>query len=567
MPFNSYGFIFIFLPLTLTGFHLLYRLGGRTAALGGLTLASVVFYGYAGLGNILLVLPWVFLNYLIATASIDLRLSRPLVRQALFVGGVSINVLVLGYFKYRNFFADTVNQLAGTHFQWVTLILPLGVSFMTFQNIGFLADVYARRIEAVRLPDFLLFTLFFPRAAAGPIVRYTEFVPQLVNTSRGSANDVCVAICLFSVGLFKKSIVADGIAQYVPGTFDNPLSLSSLTLLTAWTGVLSYTFELYFDFSGYSDMALGVARLFGLKLPMNFNSPYKSCSIIEFWSRWHISLTRFLTAYVYTPIVLHLARARMLVGKPVLSGRRSALSAVLVLVGCPTLITMTVSGLWHGAGWQFVVWGILHGLYLTINQTWRLFRTRFWRHSPSYHRVMRPLGVMLTFGAVVVAFVFFRASSVSDGMSILRAMAGSNGLFPHDVQMYRHLGVEIGWTMMTGYWQPVAPVIWIVTLLVSVMVLPNTLELLQRYQPAVDFPDALDAQSSASSGAVAGEHREVSERARIWPGWVGHTWKAAGEIGRSGILLSRATATAAAFLFVLALTALNHGTRFLYWKF
>jgi D-alanyl-lipoteichoic acid acyltransferase DltB (MBOAT superfamily) len=425
-------------------------------------------------------------------------------------------------------------------------------------------------VKSIRLLDYLVFAFFFPRTIAGPIVHYEEVVPQLASTKpRNLMTDMAVGVCLFSIGLFKKAIVADSVAQFVPRAFDTPtwntfLSGRPPTMLIAWASVLAYTFQLYFDFSGYSDMALGVARMLGVRLPMNFNSPFKACSVVEFWSRWHITLTRFLTAYIYTPIVLSLTRARLAKGKQILRGKRSTPSAICMLVGLPTLITMTISGFWHGAGWQFVVWGALHGIYLTINQGWRLLRPRFWPNQSSYKRAMKPLGFVLTFGAVVIALVFFRASSISSALSILRGMAGLNGVLPHDIQLLRSVGAGFDWGVLL---QLIEPFKWIIVLLLAVTLLPNSLELLRRFQPALDFPDKPQEASELQPAPSCAQQQPVrttgtvalsklrATRASVWSLWSG------------GITLNGITAVIVAILCALGIMALGHGGAFLYWQF
>jgi hypothetical protein len=299
---------------------------------------------------------------------------------------------------------------------------------------------------------------------------------------------------------------------------------------------------------------------------MNFNSPFKASSIVEFWARWHITLTRFLTAYIYTPIVLHLTRTRMIKGKPLLRGKRSTLSAIAILVGLPTFITMTISGFWHGAGWQFIVWGVLHGTYLTINQSWRLLRPRFWPDQVGYERVMKPVGFVLTFGSVVIALVFFRATSVDSALSILGGMAGMNGVLPNDVQALENLGVNVSWDILK-LWKPIAPFFWVLVLFLAVTLLPNSLELLRRFRPALDFPEeleeALDPQVSASGTVrqpTGGKRLPAAAKLRV-------AWAAVGRLGHEGIYLSPLTATLVALLLVLGVIALNTGGAFLYGQF
>ncbi len=553
MPFNSYEFVFAFLPAAVAGYWLLVRFAGRTFAIGWLLLASIVFYARANLASLAIIVPSILLDYVTASMLLRLDPSRERLRNLLFASGVLANIAALCYFKYRNFFLETANAVLATHFGFTEILLPLGLSFLTFQKIAFLADVHSGQVKSVRCVDFLLFALFFPRTIAGPIVRYAEILPQLEHpAARALPGHLAVGVCLFSIGLFKKAVIADSIAQFVPAGFEPPADASGpVGLLTAWTSVLAYTFQLYFDFSGYSDMALGVARMAGVQLPMNFNSPFRATSIIEFWGRWHITLTRFLTAYVYTPLVLRRTRLRLAKGKPVLRGKRSTLPAIATLVGLPTLITMVISGFWHGAGWQFIAWGALHGIYLAVNQGWRMLRPRFWPEQASYDRVMKPVGLALTFGAVVVGLVFFRAASLQSAWSVLRSMSGAHGILSADVRVLQHVGVELPWHLFALF-QPLTPLLWIGALFLAVQLLPNSLEILRRFQPALDFP-------AASAGTV--------QFASVSSGRLGSAWAASHRIARDGAMLSARTAIIAAILFVLGVLALNRGGAFLYGQF
>lgn len=551
MPFNSYPFILLFMPAAVAGYWLLRRFAGGSVASKWLLLASVAFYAQASLKGLALIAPSIFLDYLLARALVRLDTAQEKRRKVLFVCGIVANVAFLGYFKYKNFFLDTLSIAFATHVQPEHLLVPLGLSFLVFQKIAFLADVQSRQVQAVRLQDFLLFILFFPRVIAGPIVHYEQIVPQLKNPPRSFIAAMTVGVCLFSIGLFKKTVIADSIGVFVPAAFDVTLPDQRPGLLTAWCGVLAYTFQLYFDFSGYSDMALGIARMFGVRLPMNFNSPLKASSIIEFWRRWHITLTRFLTAYIYTPLVLHLTRARVSKGMPVLRGKRSTFSAIVVLIAVPTLVTMTISGLWHGAGWQFVVWGALHGAYLALNQGWRLLRPRVWPDHASYESAMRPIGFVLTFGAVVIALVFFRAPSVASAVSVLGAMSGMNGFMPYDVEVLQRLGVGVPWAML-GELQPIAPFVWIVAALLITTLLPNSLELLRRFRPALDFPSERQRAPAAQTPLAGRLHAAARKLVRL---------------KHEGIDLGHLSATIVAGLFVLALIAIGRGGAFLYYRF
>lgn len=558
MSFNSYPFLFAFLPMAVAGFWLLARYSSHNGAVGWLILVSVAFHACAGWKSLLIILASILLTYFFIRSLLRIDPNKVSLRRWVFSAGVTADLALLCYFKYQNFFQDTASTMFGTHFELGTMALPLGISFLTFQKIALQADVYAGQIKQVNVTDYALFTLFFPRAVSGPIVRYEEIVPQFANIGHTTiATNAPVAACLFAIGLFKKTVIGDSLAELANPVFatDDPFPRS---FLTAWSGALAYTLQLYFDFSGYSDMALGAALLFGVRLPANFYSPLRACSIIEFWSCWHITLTRFLTAYIYTPVVLYLTRTRVSKGKSVLRGKRSTLPAVLMLVAMPTLITMVVSGIWHGAGWQFIIWGLLHGIYLTINQSWRMLRPRFWADHGSHERLMRPIGWVLTFGSVVVAMVFFRANSVDQALNILGAMFGANGILPHDLQLLRDLGVNIVGATWSA--QPFQAFVWIVILLALVLVLPNSLELLRRFEPALDFQERY-AVASASDPPTA-----RLNAGRLSTGLYS-AWIILKRCRRDGVRLTWLTAAVAALLWVLGAMAISSSEAFIYGQF
>lgn len=557
MPFNSLEFLFVFLPATLLGFLALGRLAGRRMALGWLLLASVVFYVYTSSVGLAILLPSILLDYWIAQRILHLRNGpQRRLEGALFAAGIVANIAFLGYFKYRNFFLGTANDLFGAHFALITLLVPLGISFITFQKIAFLADVYAGKVEAVRFFDFLLFTLFFPRAIAGPIVHYQEMVPQFERVPvRFDPANVAIAVGLFSMGLFKKTVIADHVADFADPVFNGTVAVS---FLSGWIAAFAYTFQIYFDFSGYSDMALAFARLFGIRLPMNFNSPLRARSIVEFWTNWHMTLTRFLTDYIYTPLVLHWTRKRIGQGKPVLRGKRSGPVAIAVLIAFPTIVTMGISGLWHGVGFTFIVWGLLHGVMLTINQAWRILRRRFWTDEASYEKVMKPAGLTITFFSVVAAMVFFRANSIRSALAILGGMVGLDGIsIPHGLAdrlgalgaLLPRLGVTLDWTTSSQF---IGGFLWIFVLTFIVFKLPNSLELLARYQPALDFPDPMD---------------EGRTRPRIEISAAPSLRKRLARLRLAGVELTRTSAIAAALLAVIAIIAIGREAKFIYWKF
>jgi D-alanyl-lipoteichoic acid acyltransferase DltB (MBOAT superfamily) len=494
MLFNSYEFLFLFLPLTLAGFFLLGR-ASRHLALAWLVAASLGFYAWWRPLNVLIIAPSILINYAIARALLRRQQATEGSRGAkwLLAAGVIFNVLFLGYFKYTNFLAEVVADLSGADFVLGRIILPLGISFITFQKIAFLVDVHAGRVTAFTFREYLLFVLFFPQLIAGPIVHFRELMPQFERARcRFHAEDVAVGLTLLGLGLFKKVVLADGIAPYVTPTYEAAAAGAPVALIAGWVAAVGFTLQIYFDFSGYSDMALGLGRCFGVKLPANFDSPLKASSIIDFWARWHITLTRFLAAYLYNPLVLWLNRRRMARGLPGIAGRRTRFGAFVdVLVG-PTLLTMAVSGLWHGAGYTFILWGVLHGVYLSINHAWRLY-------GPSEEpatAVTRALAwsgrFVVTFAAVIVGMVLFRASTLPSAGIVLAGMLGLNGVgLPIAVverlepftALLPALGSAPQNVPLTEF---AAAISWVVGLLVIALCCPNSLEITGRFEPALD---------------------------------------------------------------------------------
>lgn len=492
MLFNSYEFIFVFLPVTLAAF---FALGywSRTAALRWLILASLAFYAWWRPLNVLIIAPSVAINFGLARALERLGAQgRPRMARAVLALGIAFNVAFLGYFKYANFFVGVVNDVFGSQYFLTRIVLPLGISFITFQKIGFLVDVHSRRIERFSLQDYCLFVLFFPQLIAGPIVHYREMMPQFHKVScRPEWENLALGLTLFVIGLCKKVILADGISTFVTPIYQQAATGTEMTLLSSWMAAVGFTFQIYFDFSGYTDMALGLARAIGVRLPPNFNSPLKATSIIDFWLRWHMTLTRFLTAYIYNPLALKLTRRRMASGRAVFAGRTTTLGAFLELLMFPTLLTMLVSGLWHGAGYLFIVWGLVHGIYLTVNHVWRRFGPRLWPDRATYDRVMTPAGRVLTFVSVAAAMVIFQSTTVHGAIDLLRGMAGLNGMaLPGTLvdhlgplaEVLRRLGITRGLEPGVAF-LPLA--IWLAVLGAIAFGAPNTLQILGRYEPAL----------------------------------------------------------------------------------
>src|SRR5258705_8560036 len=395
MLFNSYQFIFLFLPITLIGFFVLVPLN-HLAPVIWLAVASLVFCSVSNWQFVLLLLASIAFNYVIGLLLISKPL-RPAWRFAALTIGVAGNLLTLGYFKYAGFLATNFNAIFSTGFT-VNVLLPVGISFYTFTQIAFLVDAYRGNVARYALPHYALFVTYFPHLIAGPILHHKDMIPQFERAAarRPDPHLILCGLIIFGTGLFKQTCLADGIQPLVSLAFGP----NAPTFDQAWIGALAYTFQLYFDFSGYSDMAIGISLMFGIFLPLNFNSPYKATSIIEFWRRWHMTLSQFLRDYLYIP----LGRNR----------RGPALRYVNLMM------TMLLGGLWHGAAWTFVVWGALHGAYLCINHAWNRF-------GPEVAPWLRPAatlaGAVLTFLSVVVAWVFFRADDIDSAIYVLVRMA------------------------------------------------------------------------------------------------------------------------------------------------
>ena len=478
MFFNSQEFLFVFLPATLIGFYLLGTIHRQWAILW-LILLSLAFYGWWRPVNILIIGPSIIINYALATTLLRLsqRGGSPRLSRTVLLLGIGFNVLFLRFFKYTDFLYGTINDVFSAKLILMHIILPLGISFITFQKIAFLIDVQAGRVKSFTFREYCTFVLFFPQLVAGPIVHYREMMPQFAAaTCRFDKENFAVALTLLCFGLFKKVVLADNIAPLVTPIYEHSAAAGNTPFLLAWMAAVGFTLQLYFDFSGYTDMALGLARFFGIKLPPNFNSPLKASSIIDFWLRWHMTLTRFLTAYIYNPLVLWMTRRRATKGRPGFGVRNPTIGAFVSLLMVPLITTMFISGLWHGAGYGFIIWGLLHGVFLTINHGWRVFAAHRWRNRASYDRIMKPAGFVLTFVSVTAAMVFFRAQTVSSALDLAKGVFGLNGVaLGHGAQAIAETyGTDIQKTAM-----------WIAILLFIGLVCPNTLQILAPYEPAL----------------------------------------------------------------------------------
>jgi len=413
MIFNSYAFIFVFLPLVWLGFFGLAKSSVRLSVVW-LCLASLFFYGWWNPKFLTLLLGSILFNYGLGcrlAPSATVAFAAPLRRWAL-VAGISANLLLLGYFKYLNFFITTVNALGAQHWALLDIVLPLGISFFTFTQIAFLVDSSRGEARDFDFLRYVLFVTYFPHLIAGPVLHHRQVMPQFedAKTYRFSYENLSIGLLIFAIGLFKKVMLADDLANQVSPVFDQAAQGVAPKFLLAWTAALAYTFQLYFDFSGYSDMALGVSRMFGVHLPLNFASPYKAKNISEFWRCWHMTLSQFLRDYLYIA----------------LGGNR--LGALRRYVNL--FLTMLLGGLWHGANWTFVVWGALHGLYLMLQHAWSAWLHRVGMPAPPrwLGAILQLVSVGLTFFAVVIAWIFFRADSMASALLIVQGCFGLNGL-------------------------------------------------------------------------------------------------------------------------------------------
>ena len=455
MLFSSAPFLFGFLPTVVLMFWLSERYAGPRFSLTLLVLVSLFFYAWWNPAYLILLVVSILTNYSFGMAS-SRSPSRILLTLA-----IVFNLSLITYFKYAGFLADSVNATTGTSFGFGGIFLPLAISFFTFQQIAYQVDVYQGKVHDTDFIHYCLFVTFFPQLIAGPIVHHQELISQFEERKRVNLNFVNLITggLIFAIGLYKKVVIADGMAPFADSVFDH--AHEDPNVFEAWGGVLAYTMQIYFDFSGYSDMALGLARIFGIKLPANFASPYKATNIIEFWQCWHITLSRFLRDYLYIPLG---------------GNRHGDLRRHTNL-----LITMILGGLWHGAKWTFVFWGGLHGIFLTINHFWRRICRIDERSSYDTRTVERVLSRMLTFVVVVIAWVFFRAANWGDAVAIIEGMVGLNGLGALDGQ-WRVLDSDL--------------YLWLLVLLPIIWLAPNTQELTSERNPVIDFRARPNLQSN-----------------------------------------------------------------------
>jgi D-alanyl-lipoteichoic acid acyltransferase DltB (MBOAT superfamily) len=414
--FSSYIFIFAFLPFTFFLYFALNQQGKVQSAKYFLVMASLFFYAWWNPLYLPLILGSMFFNYRIGST---FHKKSFFSKKARLSFGVLANLALLGYFKYSDFLIENFNLLSGSELGLLHLALPLAISFFTFQQIAYLVDSYRGETGEYDFLNYAIFVTFFPQLIAGPIVHHKEMMPQFADKKTQTIHypNIALGMFIFAIGLFKKIVIADTFAIWATEGFDHT---QSLHFFEAWATSLSYTFQLYFDFSGYSDMAIGVALLFNIRLPINFNSPYKALSIQDFWRRWHITLSRFLRDYIYIPLG---------------GNRQGELRTYTNLFG-----TFLLGGIWHGAGWTFIFWGFLHGLALVIHRAWNAMGA-----------VMpRPLAWLLTFNFINISWVFFRAKSWEDALKVLKGMFDFSD-FSFHLNTMEALILFIGFILVLGF--------------------------------------------------------------------------------------------------------------------
>ncbi len=454
MLFNSYEFIFLFLPITfLIYFYLNYKNFTQLSKYF-LLFSSLFFYSWWNIAYLPIMLSSILFNYGMGTI-LSQKTSFFFKRKTLLIFAIVANILLLGYYKYSDFFLENINLALSTDIKLLHLALPLAISFFTFQQIAYLVSSYRQETLGYKFIDYSVFVTFFPQLIAGPIVHHKEMLPQFEESNNRVLNykNIALGLFIFSIGLFKKVIIADTFSEWATMGFD---SSEYLNFIEAWITSLSYTFQLYFDFSGYTDMAIGLALLFNIRLPINFNSPYKAVSIQDFWRRWHITLSRFLRDHIYIP----------------LGGNRHGKFRLYANL----MITFILGGIWHGAGWTFVLWGFLHGAALVIHRIWKDIGGRL----PVW------LAWFITFNFINVSWVFFRATEWHDAMKVLSGMAGLNGIVlpsflatklaflePYGVTFFQWLNRLDGDIMMIP---------WILAGFIIVLFFKNSSEKLENFQ-------------------------------------------------------------------------------------
>lgn len=448
MSFYSFKFLFLFLPLALAAFFAAEKYLGRSASIICLVLLSLVFYGVANPLYVPLLAGSIIVNYLVG------RGLKGGGGRSLMWAGILLNLAVLGYYKYMNFFLDIVGTLAGTSWQLERMLLPLGISFYTFQQITWLIDCHAKRADARKdgFWRYAMFVTFFPQLIAGPIVRHNETMRQFAqdSTYRFKWDSLAVGLSIFIIGLAKKILVADELANIVNPVYTDAAA-GTVSFANAWLAAFCYAFQVYFDFSGYSDMAVGVARMFNIRLPMNFNSPFKSGCIVDLWKGWHMTMTRFFQSYVHAPLSMLFLRMQ---DKHGVKGN--------LFMYLSTFITLVVIGLWHGANWTFIIFGLTQGCAIVCNHMWRTYRKKIKLRPMPYWA-----GLFLTFTFFMLTCVIYRAENLDIAMNMYHSMFVPDKLI--------------------GPWIKINKVIFALCVACACFLYPNTQQIMRYYKPVIDM--------------------------------------------------------------------------------
>jgi alginate O-acetyltransferase complex protein AlgI len=450
--FNSYEFIFVFLPITFFIYFYLNNQKLTEASKGFLVFSSLFFYSWWNILYLPLILGSMLFNFIIGNS---LNKTSKISKKSLLTFGIISNIALLGYFKYTDFFIENFNLTFDTNTELLHFALPLAISFFTFQQIAYLVDSYRLETKEYDFVNYAVFVTFFPQLIAGPIVHHSEMMPQFssVKTKVINYKNISIGIFIFSIGLFKKVVIADTFAVWATQGFD---VATTLNLFEAWATSLSYTFQLYFDFSGYTDMAIGLALLFNIKLPINFNSPYKATDIQDFWRRWHITLSRFLKDYIYIP----------------LGGNRKGEFRTYYNL----MATFIIGGIWHGAGWTFIFWGFLHGLALVIHRTWSKLGFKLWTW----------LAWLITFNFINIAWVFFRAKEWDDAVKILSFMFSLDYIvlptfLSSKLYLLKEYGVQFG-GFVKNINGGIDTLLWLLGAFILILLFKNSIEKSEKFK-------------------------------------------------------------------------------------
>jgi D-alanyl-lipoteichoic acid acyltransferase DltB (MBOAT superfamily) len=475
MLFNSYLFLFAFLPVALAGYELAGRVH-RKAVIVWLGLCSLVFYAWWKPELLLILLGSIAFNYL-AAELISRSIPSPVSSRVWLYIAVIADLLMLAYYKYFFPTLNSISSILHSDRHWSNVALPLGISFFTLTQIAFLVDLYKGSAQRQDIPSYLLFVTFFPHLIAGPILHHREMMPQFQKERFGlKRSDLTIGLTWFILGLGKKVLIADSFAKIANPAFN---AHAPLTSGAAWLGAVAYALQLYFDFSGYSDMALGLARMFSIDFPLNFNSPYKSASIIEAWQRWHMTLARYIFTYIYNPLQRKVLQRRQRLGKGITRQDRARPLVFITVVALPLIFTLFVAGVWHGAGPQFMAFGLLHGIYLSVNHAWRQYHRKPSSSKKAAHPAMQfathRISVLFTFLCLTVSVVFFRGDNLRSSLVILRSMSGMNSQGPI-AHPYSDPGSAI----------PLLLLAKVAAGLTIVWALPNTQQILTRFRPSLE---------------------------------------------------------------------------------